>query len=156
MRKVIFIILIGILVLVLSSSLYAQEKDPAEMLNVFADSLNAGNVNATMAFFTDDPVVKLFFGNVLPPESYVGSEQVRSLMENLIAINFKIEIEVLQMLGDIAVTRSKTWNDQTIQLGIAPLEMIEVYPIKDGKFQGFVSIVIDESLAKLKDALASK
>jgi len=156
MRKVIFIILIGILVLVLSSSLYAQEKDPAEMLNVFADSLNAGNVNATMAFFTDDPVVKLFFGNVLPPESYVGSEQVRSLMENLIAINFKIEIEVLQMLGDIAVTRSKTWNDQTIQLGIAPLEMIEVYPIKDGKLKGFVSILTDETLTKLKDALASK
>ena len=156
MRKVIFIILIVMLVLALSSSQYAQEKDPAELLKTFADSLNAGNINATMAQFNDDATVKLYFGNILPSESYVGSEKIRSWMEELVAFNFKIEIEVLQVLGDIAVTRSKSWSDQTIQLGIAPLEMIEVYPIKDGKLKGFVSILTDETLAKLKDALASK
>ena len=156
MRKKIFIVFIMVIVLALSSSLYAQETDPAKVLNALADSLNAGDLNATMALFTDDAIVKIFFGNVLPSESYIGSEQIRPLMEDLIAIHVKIQIEILQVLGDIAITRSKTWNDETIQLGIAPLDMVEIYPFEDGKIKGFASILTDESLAKIQDALSSK
>jgi len=157
MRKKMFIVLLAIVIIfALTSSLCAQETDPAEVLTAFADSLNAGDLDATMALFTDDATVKFFFGNILPSESYFGSEQIRTVMEDLIAMHFKIEIEVLQVLGDIAVTRSKAWADETIQLGVAPLEMIEVYPIKDGKLKGLVSIVTDETVAKLKEALAPK
>ena len=157
MRKKMFIALLAmVIIFALTSSLYAQETDPEKVLNTLADSLNAGDVDATMVLFTDDAIVKILFGNVLPPESYIGSEQVRFLMEDLIAMNFKIQIEILQVLGDIAVTRSKTWNDATIQLGIAPLDMVEIYPFEDGKIKGFVSILTDESLAKLKAAMAPK
>jgi ketosteroid isomerase-like protein len=137
-------------------SAMANQAEKENVLTAMADALSAGDVEATMALFTDDAIVKIFYGNVFPPESYIGSEQVRPLMEDLIAIHFKIQIEILQVLGDIAVTRSKTWNDETIQLGIAPLEMTEIYPIRDGKIKGFVCIVTDESLAKIQDALAPK
>jgi ketosteroid isomerase-like protein len=145
-----------VIIFALTSSLCAQETDPAEVLTAFEDSLNAGDLNATMALFTDDATVKFFYGNVLPSESFYGSEQIRTVMEDLIAMHFKIQIEILQVLGDIAVTRSKAWADETIQLGVAPLEMIEVYPIRDGKLKGLLSIVTDESLAKIQDALAPK
>jgi len=46
--------------------------------------------------------------------------------------------------------------DKTIQLGIAPLDYIEIYIIQDGKIKGFVDILTDESVAKMKDALAPK
>jgi len=134
----------------------ANQAEKENVLTAMADALNAGDVEATMALFTDDAIVKILFGNVLPPESYIGSEQVRFLMEDLVAMNFKIQIEILQVLGDIAVTRSKTWHDATIQLGIAPMEMVEIYPIEDGKIKGFVSILTNESLAKLQAALAPK
>ena len=134
----------------------ANQAEKEKVLTAMADSLNDGDVEATMALFTDDAIIKILFGNVLPPESYIGSEQVRFLMEDLVAMNFKIQIEILQVLGDIAVTRSKTWHDATIQLGIAPMEMVEIYPIEDGKIKGFVSILTDESLAKLQAALAPK
>jgi len=137
-------------------SAMANQAEKENVLTAMADALSAGDLEATMALFTDDAIVKIFYGNVFPPESYIGSEQVRPLMEDLIAIHFKIQIEILQVLGDIAVTRSKTWNDETIQLGIAPLEMTEIYPIRDGKIKGFVSIFTDESVAKLKAALAPK
>jgi len=157
MRKKMFIALLAmVIIFALTSSLYAQETDPEKVLNTLADSLNAGDVDATMVLFTDDAIVKILFGNVLPPESYIGSEQVRFFMENLVAMNFEIKIEILQVLGDIAVTRSKTWTDPTIQLGIAPLDMIEIYHIEDGKIKGFVSILTDESVAKLQAALAPK
>ena len=133
-----------------------NQAEKEKVLTAMTDSLNAGDLDATMALFTDDAIVKILFGNVLPPESYIGSEQVRFFMENLVAVNFKIQIEILQVFGDIAITRSKTWMDLTIELGIAPLEMIEIYPIEDGKIEGFVSILTDESLAKLQAALAPK
>jgi len=125
----------------------ANQAEKENVLTAMADALNAGDLDATMALFT---------GNVLPPESYIGSEQVLFFMGNLVAMNFKIQVEILQVLGDIAITRSKTWTDPTIQLGIAPLEMIETYHIEDGKIKGFVSILTDETVAKLKAALAPK
>lgn len=134
----------------------ANQAEKEKALTAMADSLNAGDVEATMALFTDDAIVKILFGNALPPESYIGSEQVRFFMENLIAMNFKIQIEILQVFGDIAITRSKTWTDPTIQLGIAPMDIIEIYHIEDGKIKGFVSILTDESVAKLQAALAPK
>ena len=134
----------------------ANQAEKENVLTAMADALNAGDVEATMALFADDAIVKILFGKVLPPESYIGSEQVRFLMEDLVAMNFKIQIEILQVLGDIAVTRSKTWHDATIQLGIAPLEMVEIYPIQDGKIKGFISIATDETVAKIKAALAPK
>ena len=134
----------------------ANQVEKENVLTAMADALNAGDVDATMALFTGDAIIKFLFGNALPPESYIGSEQVLFFMGNLVAMNFKIQVEILQVLGDIAVTRSKTWHDATIQLGIAPMEMVEIYPIEDGKIKGFVSILTDESLAKLQAAFAPK
>jgi ketosteroid isomerase-like protein len=134
----------------------ANQAEKENVLTAMADALNAGDVEATMALFTDDAIIKILFGNALPPESYIGSEQVLFFMGNLVAMNFKIQVEILQVLRDITITRSKTWTDPTIQLGIAPLEMIETYHIEDGKIKGFVSILTDETVAKLQAALAPK
>ena len=134
----------------------ANQAEKEKVLTAMADALNAGDVEATMVLFTDDAIIKALFGDALPPESCIGREQVRLFMEDLVANNFKIQIEILQVLGDIAVTRTKTWHDFTIQLGIAPLDYIEIYPIQDGKIKGFVDIATDETVAKLKAALAPK
>jgi len=134
----------------------ANQAEKENVLTAMADALNAGDVEATMALFTDDAIIKALFGDALPPDCCNGREQVSLFMEDLVANNFKIQIEILQVLGDIAVTRSKTWHDATIQLGIAPMEMVEIYPIEDGKIKGFVSILTNESLAKLQAALAPK
>jgi ketosteroid isomerase-like protein len=133
-----------------------NQAEKENVLNAMADALSAGDLDATMALFTDDAIVKILPIEASPPGIFIGAEQVRFFMENLVAVNFKIQIEILQVLGDIAITRSKTWMDLTIELGIAPLEFIEIYPIQDGKIKGFISILTDESLAKLQAALAPK
>ena len=157
MRKKIFIALMAmVIIFTMTSSLCAQETDPAKVVIAMADALNASDVETTMALFTDDASTKASYGDALPPDSTIGKEQVRLSMEYMAANNFKIEIEILLVLEDIVVTRSKTWIDETIQLGIAPLEYIEIYPIQDGKIKGFMSIATDETVAKIKDALAPK
>lgn len=134
----------------------ANQAEKENVLTAMADALNAGDVEATMALFTDDAIIKALFGDALPPSSHIGREQVRFFMEYLVANNFKIQVEILQVLGDIAVTRSKTWMDPTIKLGIAPNDFIEIYSIQDGKIKGFVDIATDETVAKIKAALAPK
>lgn len=134
----------------------ANQAEKENVLTAMADALNAGDVEATMALFTDDAITKALFGDARPPSSAIGREQVRVFMEKLVAGNFKIQIEILQVFGDIVITRSKTWMDPTIQLGIAPLEYIEIYSIQDGKIKGFVDIATDETMAKIKAALAPK
>ena len=134
----------------------ANQAEKENVLTAMADALNAGDVEATMALFTDDAITKALFGDARPPSSHIGREQVRAFMEKIVAGNFKIQVEILQVLGDIAITRSKTWMDKTIQLGIAPLDYIEIYSIQDGKIKGFVDIATDETVAKIKAALAPK
>ena len=134
----------------------ANQAEKENVLTVMWDALNAGDVDATMAFFTDDAIIKILYGDARPPSSHIGKEQVRVFMEKLVAGNFKIQIEILQVLGDLAIVRSKTWMDPTIKLGVAPMDYIDIYPIQDGKIKGFVSILTDESVAKLKAAMAPK
>ena len=133
-----------------------NQAEKEKVLTAMADSLSAGDLEATMALFTDDAIIKILPIEAAPPGAFIGAEQVRFFMGNLVAVNFKIQVEILQVLGDITITRSKTWMDPTIQLGIAPMEMIEIYHIEDGKIKGFVCVLTDESVAKLKAALAPK
>ena len=52
MRKKMFIVLLAMVIIFgLNSSLYAQEKDPAKVLNTLADLLNAGDVDTAMTLF---------------------------------------------------------------------------------------------------------
>ena len=134
----------------------ANKAEKENVLTAMVDALNAGDVEATMALFTDDAIIKILYGGARPDSSHIGREQVRAFMEKIVAGNFKIQIEILQVLGDIAITRTKTWMDKTIQLGIAPMDYIEIYPIQDGKIKGFVDIATDETVAKIKAALAPK
>jgi len=133
-----------------------NQAEKENVITAMADALSAGDVEATMALFTDDAILKSSFGDALPPDSTIGKEQVRLSMEYMVENNFKIQIEILLVLGDIAVTRTKTWIDETRQLGIAPLVYIEIYPFQDGKIKGFISIATDETVAKIKDALSPK
>jgi len=137
-------------------SAMANQEEKENVITAMVDALNAGDVETTMALFTEDAITKASYGDALPPDSTIGKEQVRLSMEYMVENNFKIEIEILLVLGDIVVTRSKTWIDETRQLGIAPLEYIEIYPIQDGKIKGFISIATDETVAKIKDALSPK
>ena len=109
-----------------------------------------------MALFTDDAIIKLLPTEAFPTGTFIGTGQIRFFMQHLITINFKSEFEILQVLGDIVITRSKTWQDTYIKLGIAPMDAIMVYSIQDGKIKGFITILTDESVAKLKAAMAPK
>jgi hypothetical protein len=81
--------------------------------------------------------------------------RVPLLVEGLVAVNWKGELEILQVEGDTVTTKSRTWADPTRALGVAPLEATLVYTVQDGKIKGWTWTLSDESLAKLQAAMAA-
>ncbi|MBL7183251.1 MAG: nuclear transport factor 2 family protein [Anaerolineae bacterium] len=145
-----------VLVLALPVALYAQETDPASVVTALYEACNAGDVDAALALFTDDAVVKLV--PALPPgspDTYTGKEELRAWLEGLVAMNWEGEFEILQVEGDTVTTRLTSWADPTREIGIAPLVATEVYTVQDGKIKGFTWTLSDESLAKVQAALAA-
>jgi len=132
-----------------------QQPNPEEMLADMESALDAGDVDATMALFADDAVVKLV--PALPPgspDTYSGAEEIRGWFDELMAGNFEIDVEVLDVDGDTVTTRTSTWMDATREMGVAPLVATETYTIRDGKIRGFTWAISDESLAKIQAAMA--
>jgi hypothetical protein len=87
-------------------------------------------------------------------EIYQGKEQLRNLWQDSAASHFKWEARITQASGNLVNVLTKTWHDFTRQLGVAPLEYIDVYEFKDGKIITYGSWLTEESLARLKPALA--
>ena len=128
---------------------------PQAVASTLEEALNAGDVDAAMALFTADAVVKLV--PALPPgspDTFTGAEEIRAWFEELVAMNFEIGIEVLQVEGDTVTTRTSTWVDATREMGVAPLVATEVYTVQAGKIKGFTWTISDESLAKVQAAMA--
>jgi LPXTG-motif cell wall-anchored protein len=141
-------------VLLLPLSLHAQDSDPAAVVKAAEAATNSHDIDAAMAHFADDAVVKI--GPDLPGISgvFTGAPEIRAWLQDLYKQNFTLEITILQVNGDIVTTRTKTYSDPTRQLGIAPLEGMEQYTVQNGKIKGFTFTFTDESFAKLQAALA--
>jgi len=116
--------------------------------------LNAGDIEGSLAHFADDAM-----GYVvgLPPtgmEVFTGKAQLRALWEDSVANHFQWEIQTAKVNGDAVSVRSKTWHDFTREIGVAPLEWVDVYEIKGGKIVTYATTITKEALARLKPALA--
>ncbi len=131
------------------------QPEPEEVLANMVDALNASDVDATMACFADDAVVKLV--PALPPgspDTYSGAQEIRSWFEELVAGNFQIEVDVVDVEGDTVTTKTSTWMDATREMGVAPLIATETYTIRDGTIMGFTWAISEASLAKIQAAMA--
>jgi ketosteroid isomerase-like protein len=129
--------------------------DPlSEVVLKMAESMNAGDLEGSLGYFADDSVT-YFVG--MPPtgiEIYRGKEGLRPVWEECIGSHFKMEVEIISVMGDVVNARSKTWHDFTRQLGVAPNEFIETYVVKDGKIAVYSSTLTEAALAKFRPALA--
>jgi hypothetical protein len=151
-----------LLVLVLGSagctSQSPQQPAPEAISNTvqkMVERMNAGNLEGSLAYFADDALAYIVG---LPPtgmEVYAGKEQIRALWKDSIDNHFQWEIEITSVEDNIVSVKAKTWHDFTRQLGVAPLEYSDVYEFKDDKIVTYATTITEESLAKLKPALAA-
>jgi hypothetical protein len=117
--KKLFLVLTVVLIALVGCQ---AQPSPEELLAAMEDALNGGDVDAAMAFFTDDAVVKLV--PALPPgspDTFTSAEEIRAWFEELVAMNFEIHVYIVQD-GKI---RGFTWtiSDESlakIQAAMAP------------------------------------
>jgi hypothetical protein len=126
----------------------------AKVVLNMVERLNAGDLEGSLAFFSEDAV-----GYVLglPPtgmEVYAGKEQLRALWQDSVDNHFQWEVAITRVDGNVVSVSAKTWHDFTRQLGVAPLAWSDAYEIKDGKISAYSTTITSESLARLKPALA--
>lgn len=127
--------------------------DPnAEVVLNMVERLNAGDVDGSLAYFSDN-ALSYFIG--MPPtgiEYYWGAEALRPVWEYCVEDHFEWEIEVTRVTGDLVFAKAKTWLDFTRGLGVAPNEFTEVYQVKDGKITSYGSTMTEAALARFKPA----
>jgi len=140
-----------VLMFALPVALHAQEADPAAVVNAAMDAWNAGDVDALKALFADDAVA--YFPDWGDTET--GAEEIGAWIEDLVAANFVIEPESIEVEGDTVTVVAKVWADPTRALGIAPLVTTDVYTVQGGQITSQTSTLTEESSAKLMAAMAA-
>jgi len=154
MKWLIILVILGAVLLAIPTVLNAQETDPAAVIEGQVAAINAGDVEATMTYFTDDAVVTVAYPPPAPSDVYTGAAEVQAWFEELMAMNFELESTILQVEGDVVIANEKSYSDFSRELGIAPLEGITEYQVEDGKIKAFTWTITDESWAKLQAAMA--
>jgi hypothetical protein len=126
----------------------------SEIIQDMVARMNAGDVEGSLAYFADDAMAYIIG---LPPtgmEVYAGKEQIHALWQDSVANHFQWEVNITSTNGDIVNVNAKTWHDFTRQLGVAPLEYIDVYEVKDGKITTYGTTITADALARFKPAFA--
>jgi hypothetical protein len=132
----------------------ATAKPVSETVLEMVERMNAGDLEGSLAYFADDAIGYVIG---LPPtgmEVYAGKEQIRTMWQDSVDNHFQWEVAITSSGNNIVSVKAKTWHDFTRQLGVAPLEWIDYYEFKDGKIITYATTITEESLAKLKPALA--
>ncbi|RLC82858.1 MAG: hypothetical protein DRJ03_18405, partial [Chloroflexi bacterium] len=88
-------------------------------------------------------------------ECTTGAEEIGVWIKELVAVNFSIEPESIEMEGDTVTVVAKVWADPTRELGVAPLVTTDVYTVQDGQITSQTSTLTEESAAKLMEAMVT-
>lgn len=155
MRTLLVAITTLVLALALPAALYAQEPDPAAVVIADAEAFNAGDINATMAFWADDAVAIIVPATPGTPGTYTGLEEIRAWLEGMVAANGQLEVETVQVDGNTVTSKVRYWDDNVSALGMEYLEATEEYTIQEGKIIAYTWTYTDECWAELEAAFAA-
>jgi hypothetical protein len=156
MKKMLFFLSLGLILLVACQ----PQMKPADVVLAAARGLDSGDLDdtkmdASLAYYADDAIVKLVGLPAGQPDTFTGKEEIRAWWEGLSAQHFNMTVEVLSVDGDTVTTKTLTWMDWSRQAGIAPIEAIEVYVVNDGKIHSETWTITEASQASLQNAMAA-
>jgi putative intracellular protease/amidase len=130
--------------------------DPAAVIKSLAAALNAGNVDAVMAFYADDATITQQPAPAGQSGVLTGKEQIRGFIQGLVANHFSGEVSNLKVVGDKITLTGTLSTDTYRKLGVAPIVIAEEAVIVGGKIKSETMTVTPESLAKIQAAMAAQ
>jgi hypothetical protein len=145
---VLAVIVVVALLLVGSTSASAQGTDPASVVAAFDTALNAGNVEATLALFAEDGVVRTQSG------TYTGQAQLRALFTEQVGEHIRFDTADRHVVGDTETHTGTVSRDDWRRLGIAWLDATAEVVVQAGKIRSFTVTFSPDSVARLQAAQA--
>jgi hypothetical protein len=112
-----------------------------------AEVVNARDLDGALALYADDAVV-----HSGGPEPFVGKAEIQGWLEDMIADNFKIEIEILEVSGDKVIEKDTMTMDSVSALGISSLTGVSEITVQGGQITALNFTFSEESLAQLQSA----
>jgi hypothetical protein len=135
--------------LALPLAVCAQETDPVAVVTAMYDALNAGDIDAFLALYAEDAIIE-----IVPFGAHTGHEEIRMWAEGLMELNADMELEVLQVDGNVVTAKSWYSDDDWRAMGIV-LEAVEELTVEDGKITVDTWVTTDETLAAVEAAMAA-
>ncbi|MGD2178229.1 MAG: nuclear transport factor 2 family protein [Anaerolineae bacterium] len=128
------------------------EASPEDVVHAANEAWNAGDVEALETLFAEDAVACFpDWGD----ECTTGAEEIAAWIEELVASNFVIEPDSIEVEGDTVTVVAEVWADATRELGVAPLVTTDVYTVEGGQITSQTSTLTEESAAELMEAMAA-
>jgi ketosteroid isomerase-like protein len=149
MKKRLISLAVLVVLLVLPTALYAQETEPEAVVTAVFEAINAGDIEAALAYYADDAVVE-----IVPFATHTGIEEIRAYFEGNAELNAALEYENFQVEGD-TVTVTVRYTDDDLRALDLNLEGIEVVTLQDGKIVAETWTATDETMAALEAAMAA-
>ena len=118
------------------------------------DAVTKEAIDESLRWYADDATFTIL-GLPEGVEVYKGKDALRRVMESWVTMHQRWEVEPLMNDNGVLTTRTLTWLDPTVAMGIAPVEATEVYVVKNGLIQSETWMISPESLEALVAAIAA-
>lgn len=153
MKNLLITMMMVVIILALPLTLNAQVTDPAAVVTARIEAMNAGDVDAAIAYFADDAVYKFVDPPPGVPDTFAGKDEIRGRLETLVAVNASMEVEIQQVDGDKVTALTKFADDGLKEMGVGFIEGIEEYTVQDGKITSYQWTMTEASKAKVAAAM---
>jgi LPXTG-motif cell wall-anchored protein len=154
-RMMASMVVVLVALLALPLMVHGQEPDPVQLMRDCIAAQEAGDVDGSLEYLSDDIVMNLI---PAPPGGkgvYTGKEEMRLRLEETIASNPHSEIWDCETTGIRTTCAASTEDDFTRSLGLDPLLFTLEFDTVDGLFTSITWTITDESLATLLAAVAA-
>jgi hypothetical protein len=120
---------------------------PDEVALQLAEAINAQDLEAALALFADDAVI-----TSVSPEPFTGKAEIQGWLEGMIADNFQLTPEILEVNENQVIERDTMTMDSMSFYGIEPLTGTSVVIVESGKIASLNFSFSDETLADMQAA----
>jgi hypothetical protein len=139
----------------LAEAMAALAAQPTAVVMAYVEAINAGDLEAAMALCHEDLYADL--RPILLPGGQVLSGgtkgDVRTWLEEAMALDLEIETELLSEAGDKVTARSSIRSDYLSELDAAPIVVNEEYRVSDGQVRSWSRSITGSSMRKLQEGL---
>lgn len=128
-------------------------QEPESVARGLEAAVDAGDVDAALAYYAEDAVVDFRPRNVAPGVPFEGHKEIRTWLEMNAAQNTQIDVTIDEIENGTLTASITATGDQYRQMGIESVQLTDVLVIEDGLITSQTITLSEESAAQIQAAM---